>query len=351
MPGLLAYRTVVLVNSNSTSVFQNNTGIDGGGLAMYGESYLVFEENSHLNFTNNMAKQRGGAIYVHTQLQNSPCFFQYSEGTQLQSTKATFFGNNANIAGTVLFGGVRYCLLHNLDNSTDYFRVTFNYSAQTGPSVISSEPTDVCFCDDNNTIYFSQTQLTMTAYPGEEINISVVTVGLKNGVAPATLQIQPLLDKTINSEELHNTGAMECTMIQFTALYKHYSLKVYNMDEYKLLNILFSNCPLGFNVSRKTKACDCEETLKQTVANISCDAATSTITRKRSIWIGNISDCVIHSYCPFDYCNTAQVNFSLTDPDPQCALNRTGILCGRCQDRLTFALGSNNCIQCHGFIS
>ena len=58
---------------------------------------------------------------------------------------------------------------------------------------------------------------------------------------------------------------------------------------------------------------------------------------------------MIHSYCPFDYCNTAQVNFSLTDPDPQCALNRTGILCGRCQDGLTLALGSNDCIQCHGF--
>ena len=44
--GLLAYRTVILINSNSTSIFHNNTGIDGGGLAMYGESYLVFEENS-----------------------------------------------------------------------------------------------------------------------------------------------------------------------------------------------------------------------------------------------------------------------------------------------------------------
>ena len=229
-------------------------------------------------------------------------------------------------------------------SSRKIFEEIFDYSAQTGPSVILSEPTDVCFCDDNNTINCSQTQLTMTAYPGKMINISVVTVGLKNGVAPATLQIQPRLDKTINREELHKTSAMECTMIQFTALYKHYSLKV---DEHKLLNIAFSNCPLGFYVSRKTKPCDCEETLKQTVTNISCDAATSTITRQRGIWIGNISDCVIHSYCPFDYCNTAQVNFSLADPDPQCALNRTGILCGRCRDGLSLALGSNNCIQCN----
>ena len=26
---------------------------------------------------------------------------------------------------------------------------------------------------------------------------------------------------------------------------------------------------------------------------------------------------VVYTHCPFDYCNTAWVNFSLTDPDPQ----------------------------------
>ena len=62
--GLLCYHTVVLVNSNSTSVFHNNTGIDGGGLAMYGDSYLLFENNSILNFTKNKAEQRGGAIFI-----------------------------------------------------------------------------------------------------------------------------------------------------------------------------------------------------------------------------------------------------------------------------------------------
>ena len=57
----------------------------------------------------------------------------------------------------------------------------------------------------------------------------------------------------------------------------------------------------------------------------------------------------MYTPCPFDYCNTAQVGFSLTDPDPQCALNRTGILCGRCRDGFSLALGSNNCIQCPQF--
>ena len=98
--GLLAYRTAVVING--TSVFDNNTGFNGGGLAMYGESYLVFNKNSLLNFTNNRAKQKGGAIFVNTQLtSNSSCFYQYSEGTLPWSTKVTFFDNNARTAGTV----------------------------------------------------------------------------------------------------------------------------------------------------------------------------------------------------------------------------------------------------------
>ena len=38
MAGLTVYHTAVVVNG--TLVFHNNTGIDGGGLSMYGDSYL-----------------------------------------------------------------------------------------------------------------------------------------------------------------------------------------------------------------------------------------------------------------------------------------------------------------------
>ena len=166
MTGLVVRSTTVVVNG--TVVFHNNTGINGGGLAMYENSYLVFHENTILYFTNNSAREKGGAIFVKAQPQNdiSLCFFQYSDHTHLQSVQVVMAGNKADLAGTVLYGEkIHECLLFNskltLDNES--FDKTFNYSAQTGPSVISSEPTDVCFCDDNNTINCSQTQLTMTA--------------------------------------------------------------------------------------------------------------------------------------------------------------------------------------------
>ena len=354
MTGLLAYRTVIIVNSNSTSVFHNNTGIDGGGLAMYENTYLVFEENSLLNFTNNMAKERGGAIYVHTIQSYSPCFFQYSKDTIPQSTKAICSGNNAKIAGTVLFGRNRYCLLFNNPGNytNDYFSVTFDYSAQTGPSVISSEPTYVYFCDDKNTINFSQAQLTMTAYPGEEINISVVTVGQRDGVAPGLIKIQPL-GKASASAVIYNTIAMNCTTIAFTPIEVNYSLTTFGHHSNSVtLNIEKSDCPFGFHITNITGACDCKK-LKHKATNttrIDCDAATNTISRQGDIWIGNISDCVVvYSPCPFDYCKLTKAEFTFDDPNPQCAHNRNGTLCGGCKNNFSLALGSNNCIQCHEF--
>ena len=219
--------------------------------------------------------------------------------------------------------------------------MTFNYSAQTGPSVISSGPTRVCFCDDNNTINCSQTQLTMTAYPGEEINISVVTVGQLNGVAPGLIKIEPLGNASA-SAEIHSTIAMNCTTITFNPIDVKYSLTIFDSSgsNSAILNIEKSDCPLGFRKSAKTGACDCNE-LNHIATSITCDAATNTISRQGDIWIGNISDCiVIHSPCPFDYCKFKKANFSFADPNPQCALNRYGTLCGGCKSNFSLVLGS-----------
>ena len=114
---------------------------------MYGSSYLMFEKDSILYFTNNSAQQRGGAIFVERQQNMSPCFFQYSDMEVLKSAKVAFSGNTAEKAGSVLFGGnIENCVLFNYYfSSYKCFTQIFNYSAQTGPSVISSEPTMSAF--------------------------------------------------------------------------------------------------------------------------------------------------------------------------------------------------------------
>ena len=73
MTGLAAFNTAVVVNG--TSLFYNNTGINGGGLTMYANSFLVFYEHSILNFTYNSAKQRGGTIFVDAACQSTILVF------------------------------------------------------------------------------------------------------------------------------------------------------------------------------------------------------------------------------------------------------------------------------------
>ena len=153
MTGLSVYHTAVQVNG--ASVFHNNTGIVGGGLGVYGDSYLNFEYNSMLYFTNNSA-MRGGAIFVETSylLSEPVCFFQHSNSETKLQQMAFFSGNKADVAGSVLYGGdIHHCYLYphyNLSiDQSQYFNRTFEYSTQSGSSVISSDPIDVCFCDDD----------------------------------------------------------------------------------------------------------------------------------------------------------------------------------------------------------
>ena len=358
--GLSVFHTAVEVSG--TSVFHNNAAIYfGGGLAMYGDSYLMFGNHSMLSFTNNSA-MLGGAIYVETSylLSESVCFFQYNSESKLLQlpAMASFSGNNADIAGSVLFGGDIYnCYLYyyyddNMVNQSQYFHNIFNYSAQTAEhddnSVISSKFTDVCFCD-NNKIDCSNKSLSIKAYPGEKINISIVTVGQENGVVPGMFSLYT--DAHSDQDNyFYFTNPKNCTTIGFTVTNNSYSI-VTPEGYQKHLNIIFDTCPLGFTNSNNTNLCVCEEKLKQ--KHTTCDAAYNTMTQPGDIWIGNISETcvVVYSPCPFDYCNTAQVNFSLADPDLQCAHNRDGTLCGSCKHNFSLALGSNNCIQCHNEFS
>ena len=343
MTGLSVYHTAVQVNG--ASVFHNNTGIVGGGLAMYGDSYLKFEHNSVLNFTNNSAAVFGGAISVETSylLSESVCFFQYSianSEAKLQPM-AFFSGNKADIAGSVLFGGdIHRCYLYSYDslssiNQSQYFYGTFEYSTQSGSSVISSASIDVCFCDDDK-INCSKKFLSKKAYPGKKINISIATVGQENGIVPGIVYFNDLPQKN------YPTIAKKCSTIEFTAKNNtNYSL-YYDLQQSE--KITMEPCPVGFGPLNET--CDCEKQLHK-IENIKCIAANNTITQPGDNWISSINDCAVaFSPCPFDYCKTAQVNFHLTYPDAQCALNRSGTLCGGCKKDYSLALGSNNCIKC-----
>ena len=106
------------------------------------------------------------------------------------------------------------------------------------------------------------------------------------------------------------------------------------------------NCPPGFALSNFTHGCVCNERL----TNFYCNISDQTVLRGSRIWIsasfsGNVSNGVlIHQYCPFDYCKEEFVAVDLSNPDTQCAFQRSGILCGGCKTNYSLALGSSECV-------
>ena len=116
----------------------------------------------------------------------------------------------------------------------------------------------------------------------------------------------------------------------------------------------FKHCPLGFTLQESRKSCYSDPILNnnEAVRIESCNLSDETILRPAHSWISGKNDnvynttYVVSSYCPFDHCLPHQSNLNLSNPDSQCQFNRTGLLCGECQQGLSSVFGSHQCIQC-----
>lgn len=112
-----------------------------------------------------------------------------------------------------------------------------------------------------------------------------------------------------------------------------------------VINIVLLPCPLGFQEVGDPPTCSCLTWLS-VVPGVTCDINTQSIHRPRNVWIGNYSgELVAHRNCPFDFCKAAN-SITLYRQYEQCALNRSGILCGMCNQGLSLALGSSKCLPC-----
>ena len=84
----------------------------------------------------------------------------------------------------------------------------------------------------------------------------------------------------------------------------------------------------------------------------SCNVDDKTVLRSSNFWMsglyvnGSYQGLIIHPRCPFDYCLTTDLSLAPSNPNAQCASDRTGTLCGSCSKNFSLALGSSRCLQC-----
>ena len=362
----------------------------GGGIFMGLKSIFFILPNTTVYWENNHATL-GGAIYVFDVSPASyctplgpygpkeECFFQLpgqnlSNGIDVQ---LVFENNSADVAGSVLFGGaVDHCkLTHGLDSysSGEVFDmiVHHNDTDYNTTSSISSDPLQICRCE-HNLPDCSENTYTMpdTVYPGETFQVSVVAVGQRHGTVPS--RVIGIIDRSTNSGNLPDSQHLQqasnmCTPLNYTVLSLSQYVQIDLRADGSPCSYLFSTdpntlyismnlsqtCPPGFNLSEAEESCVCEPRLAQYTSEHKCTITNgvANITRDSGqlFWVGyddQSHGLILNPLCPFDYCVSKAINFSLNNSDIQCAYNRSGLLCGACKNGYSRVLGTSHCKQC-----
>ena len=275
-----------------------------------------------------------------------------------------FKNNSADIAGSVLFGGsIDNCKLTGFDSYSSgkvFDKLVYIEDDNTNSS-ISSEPLQVCRCENNHPDC-SKSGITLSVNPGETFTISVVAVGQRYGAVPA------LITSSIDSSPLPNLLPFQyyqqttnkCTKLNYT---------VFTMHDYVIITLYPSgpcstfgnellldininlNCPLGFNLSHSARSCVCESRLAKYTYHCNITNGLGTVTRNsgQKFWVGydnQSNGLILYPHCPFDYCVSQTVVIPFNNTDIQCAYNRSGLLCGACKKGYSLLLGTSRCKQC-----
>ena len=384
---LVAVQSVFVFHG--TIILRGNNATNGGGLVLCDRSYMYLTPHTNITFDSNHAWHSGGAIYTEEEcLQSIPlCFFQLDEKiifnvSLLETVHIRMVGNTAAYAGSAVYGGsVDYCYVPGVGShlllkpsGEQIFEQVFNITqAGSDFSFVSSDPTDVCFCEHTTmTPNCNETTFQVTAFPGKRFNLSVVVVGQKNGTVPGDvlatfsrseaslghLESVQIINHTYCSELGYTVYSSDHSEVIYLQVQRpQYNSGIYFHPIQRHIEVSLEKCPPGFTLYHNHKHCDCIHLLA--INNITCNISTQTIHRRPPVWIGYHSDgynktgVIFHHHCPFDYCSPGDVDVDVTnltiEEDMQCDVGRAGVLCGACKGGLSLALGTSKCIPCTNY--
>ena len=396
--------------STEVSICGNSAHL-GGGMALEANSLILLQNlkigKVYINLKLNSAG-RGGGVWVldsdnsHcTKNKMKGCFLKISRINGATLTKSppliSFANNTATETGSDIYGGLLDRCTINTQTVGSYSGLeflqrasSFNWALHKKRVVlpdndvkyygrvmmvsefynhISSDPVRVCLCKDD-VIDCSSTHPRVFKKKGESFTLSLI----------ATDQVGKPLKATIISSlksEIGEIGRLKagqqrrqigdrCTKLEFNVfssgtkaaveIYADGACKNHVGFSKQEVNITFRPCvcPVGFErgPSDINCSCDCDKRLTHYISD--CSTENGTIQVNNNVWIKYInftnstSEYITHD-CPFDYCVEKPVTLSLTDQDAQCAFNRTGTLCGECDEGLSLVFASSECLQCSNY--
>ena len=390
--GIHAHSSYVTVYQPSVLHLSDSSAKYGGAMCLerlYLLKHFQYPSNDELvSFINNSVNY-GGTIYVADDtnldacLDNRDCFVQVltdAPDIDLEShVNIIFSKNTATEGGSNLFGGLLdRCVPSAFAEVSrtlreEYNRLTYLTNiSNLALNSMASLPIRVCFCTSDGQPDCRYQPPPIQVMKGRTFKVSLVAIDQVGNPLDADIISSLTLSEGGLSEGQHSQKVgHNCTDLTFNVFSPHDSEMIVLFTDGPCRNsapsvhhvdVQFLNCtcPIGFepSINRPTVCeCGCDSKLSPYIVN--CNRITELLLLRESInaWIGctNFTDppgYIIHQNYPTDYCLPPNLNVSINfnvanGVDAQCAYNRTGVLCGSCQEHLGLSLGSSRCLPCH----
>ena len=367
------------IKFNNTITFSYNSATAGGAMKLI-DVILTFLPNMNLTTSYNNALEFGGAIhyrdtkstainqcieYYGDELRPN-CFIQFSDIKNVTSIAMYSYNNSAGREGSFLYGGLLdKCQLKSTSSSgvVEYYTGPNVYNLLlsnvfTQPNnnyinnIVSSQPYILDYCEG------IQIPSDIIIHRGQQFTVPLVAIA-QGGTTSTSVTVR--LSNTARLKLLNQTSQKlqrNCSVVSYN-LYSTEDTEILTLHAEGLcseitnfyLHVTFLPCPAGFIQS--SEQCICERRLRQYTNSCTTDEDVS-ITRYygSTFWINasyvnaTYQGLILYKTCPVEYCKTETIAISLGNPDMQCAMNRSGVLCGECITNHSLMFGSSRCNFC-----
>ena len=369
---ILADNSYINIDGSFTVAY-NKASNKGGALYLGNYSKIMLNQFLgryriiEIRFDSNMVTSphgQGGAIYIEDRdcktitHPDHECFvFNYLE---TESKEYFLFTNNVANQGSVLYGGLLdRCLPPEGFQDThfrgiDMFKRISEY--EQGSLQITSDPIKVCtFNVDILEPDCNKQVLNVTKMKGGIISIPLVVldqndIPVKAIVRAGYRELTADLGKGESRKEIANQWGM----FQYHVFTTHSSAILIMEPEgicrgspLSSLTIHISIIPCSPGFEEREDRCICDRRLSRYLNISACYLETHSIERVGPIWLRYDEEYLkMHTNCPLDYCLVMNDIIRIAQPDQQCANERSGILCGACQENHSIALGTSKCLKC-----
>ena len=367
--GSVLHLSHVMLGFHDFTLFQNNSAEAGAAIFAEQNSLITVDDKSLVQFVNNIASLRGGAIYsdLSNCINNGILFNYLSNFSSIE-----FINNVARISGNSIYFNIpKSCHVqrdYTKNSSVAYIPYKLKYTQSdniVGPPIAAS-PYRISLCSSKCSRTGENCFIAENKMLGQLISFVATVCDYFNAVAE-TVQFRMECTncdtkyRFLNNEMLFNSKSPNKISI-FTADAHHdvvndtnVTLKVTSVlsDNYKefsaRLSFVLSTCYNGFSFRPASQKCDCN--YNSSDKNIlQCQRNYAEI--KIGYWFGIIFNKHTTSLCPVGYCNFKHRTKTRGDyyilpetVDGQCSVHRTGLLCSECKPGYTLAYNSFECVN------